>query len=172
MKINLRKFMAVALLSFGAMSINAQSQATDTINLTLDECLSIALSENPTIKVADMEIERVNYSKKEAISQLTPDISMTGSYSRTIKKQTMTMNGQSFQVGSDNSYSAGFSASMPLISVQLWKSIKLSNTQILINLEKARESRLSLINQVENAYFGLLYAQDALKVLVQNKERA
>lgn len=172
MKINLKNCMAIALLSFGALSMNAQNQATDTISLTLDECLSIALSENPTIKVADMEIERVDYSKKETIAQLFPDISFAGSYSRTIKKQTMAMNGQTFQVGSDNSYSAGFSASMPLISVQLWKSLKLSDSQILINVEKARESRLALINQVENAYYGLLYAQDALKVLLENRERA
>lgn len=171
MKINLKQCLIAVLLTMGVFTTNAQ-QVGDTINLTLDECLRIALNENPTIKVADMEIERVDYSKKETIAQLFPDIAFSGSYSRTIKKQTMTMNGQSFQVGSDNSYSAGFSASMPIISVQLWKSLNLSNDQILINVEKARESRLSLINQIENAYYGLLYAQDALKVLLENKERA
>lgn len=171
MKINLKQCLIAVLLVMGAHTANAQ-QATDTINLTLDECLRIALNENPTIKVADMEIERVDYSKKETIAQLFPDISFAGSYSRTIKKQTMSMNGQSIQIGSENSYSLGFSASMPIISVQLWKSLKLSDDQILINVEKARESRLSLINQVENAYYGLLYAQDALKVIEENKNRA
>ena len=119
-----------------------------------------------------MEINRVDYSKKETIAQLFPDISFAGSYSRTIKKQTMAMMGQTIQVGSDNSYSAGFSASLPIVAVQLWKSLKLSDDQILINIEKARESRISLINQVENAFYGLLYAQDALKVLEENKNRA
>ena len=170
MKINLKQCMMAALLSLGALSMNAQ--ASDTINLTLDECLRIALNENPTIKVADMEIERVDYSKKETIGQLFPEISFGGQYSRTIEKQAMAMNGQTFKVGSDNSYSVGFSASMPLISVQLWKSLKLSDNQILQNVEKARESRLSLINQVESAYYGLLYAQDALQVLKENRETA
>ncbi len=172
MKINLKQCAVAVLLAFGAFSINAQSQATDTISLNLDECIRIALNENPTIKVADMEIERVDYSKKETIAQLFPEISFAGSYSRTIKKQTMAMMGQTIQIGSDNSYSAGFSASLPIIAVQLWKSLKLSDDQILINVEKARESRLSLINQVENAYYGILYAQDALKVLKENKNRA
>ena len=170
MKINLKKWMAAALLVGGAFSLNAQ--ANDTISLSLDECIAIALNDNPTIKVADMEINRVDYSKKETIAQLFPDISFAGSYSRTIKKQTMAMMGQTIQVGSDNSYSAGFSASLPIVAVQLWKSLKLSDDQILINLEKARESRISLINQVENAFYGLLYAQDALKVLEENKNRA
>ena len=173
MKVNLKQCMIAALLSLGVLSMNAQNaQSGDTINLTLDECLRIALNENPTIKVADMEIERVDYSKKETIGQLFPEISFGGQYSRTIEKQAMAMNGQTFKVGSDNSYSVGFSASMPLISVQLWKSLKLSDNQILQNVEKARESRLSLINQVENAYYGLLYAQDALDVLVENRETA
>lgn len=172
MKINLKQYMMAALLALGILSMNAQSQASDTINLTLDECLRIALNENPTIKVADMEIERVDYSKKETIGQLFPEISFGGQYSRTIEKQAMAMNGQTFKVGSDNSYSVGFSASMPLVAVQLWKSLKLSDNQILQNVEKARESRLSLVNQVENAYYGLLYAQDALAVLKENRETA
>ena len=170
MKINLKKWMAAALLVAGAFSLNAQTN--DTISLSLDECIAIALNDNPTIKVADMEINRVDYSKKETIAQLFPDISFAGSYSRTIKKQTMAMMGQTIQIGSDNSYSAGFSASLPIVAVQLWKSLKLSDDQILINVEKARESRISLINQVENAFYGLLYAQDALKVLEENKNRA
>ena len=173
MKINLKQCMIAALLSLGVLGMNAQTtQGGDTISLTLDECLRIALNENPTIKVADMEIERVDYSKKETIGQLLPEINFGGQYSRTIEKQAMAMNGQTFKVGSDNSYSVGFSASLPIISVQLWKSLKLSDNQIAQNLEKARESRLSLVNQVENAYYGLLYAQDALNVLMENRETA
>ncbi len=171
MKINFKQCIATTIIAIGTFSLNAQTKG-DTLTLTLDECISIALSENPTIKVADMEIERVEYSKKETIGQLLPEISFGGQYSRTIEKQSMSMNGQTFKVGSDNSYSTGFSASLPIISVQLWKSLKLSNNQILQNIEKARESRLSLVNQVENAYYGLLYAQDALNVLVENRETA
>ena len=170
MKINLKQCLAVAILALGATSINAQSN--DTINLTLDECLRIALNENPTIKVADMEIQRVDYSKKETIGGLLPNISFGGQYSRTIEKQTMAMMGQTFKVGSDNSYSLGFSASLPIISVQLWQSLKLSSNQIEQNIEKARESRISLVNQVQNAYYGLLFAQDALDVLIENRETA
>lgn len=170
MKINLKQCLIVATIALGTTCINAQSN--DTINLTLDECLRIALNENPTIKVADMEIQRVDYSKKETIGGLLPNISFGGQYSRTIEKQTMAMMGQTFKVGSDNSYSLGFSASLPIVSVQLWQSLKLSNNQIEQNIEKARESRLSLVNQVQNAYYGLLFAQDALNVLLENREIA
>ena len=172
MKINLKQCLIATIFAVATMGVNAQTAGNDTINLTLEECISIALNENPTIKVADMEINRVDYSKKETIGQLLPDINFAGQYGRTIEKQTMAMMGQTFKVGSDNSYSLGFSASLPIVSVQLWQSLKLSNTQIKQNVEKARESRLSLVNQVENAFYGLLYAQDALSVLIENRETA
>lgn len=183
--------------------------SSDTLSLSLDRCISIALSDNPTIKVADMEIERVDYSKKEVIGQLLPSISFGASYNRTLAKQVTYMNMDAFKgmgssassgsestdenaessqqqqestskpsgnsgikMGLDNSYSVGFSASMPLIAPQLWKSLKLSDSQILQNVEAARQSRLSLINQVKTAYYTLLLAEDSYDVILESYENA
>ena len=55
---------------------------------------------------------------------------------------------------------------------QLWKSLKLSDNQILQNLETARASKLQLVNQVKNAYYALLLAQDSKKVLEENHATA
>ena len=60
--------------------------------LSLDKCITIALSDNPTIKVADMEIERTDYYNKEILGQLLPNISFNAQYSRTLAKQTMYLN--------------------------------------------------------------------------------
>lgn len=65
-------------------------------DLTLDDCLAIALNENPTIKVADMEIVKADYSKKETIGALLPSLSFDGTYNRTLKKQVMYMGLDSF----------------------------------------------------------------------------
>lgn len=192
-----RCFLAlVALLSLNAYS---QEHPADTLNLTLDECIRIALTDNPTIKVADMEIQRVDYSKKETLGQLLPSIAFGGSYNRTLAKQVTYFNTDAFKgmgsgggegetgndspsagpsansglkVGLDNMYSVGFSASMPLIAPQLWKSLKLSDSQILQNIELARASRLSLVNQVQNAYYSLQLALDAYQVIKKNLETA
>ncbi len=146
--------------------------------LTLDDCLRIALSENPTVKVADMEIERLDYSKKEVIGQLLPSIDFGANYNRMVAKQTMYMNMDAFgggaggdsdnnpdaeasqsrasgrgdggiKVGLDNSYSMGFTGSLPLIAPQLWKSLQISDAQILRSYEAARQSRQQLVNQVD-----------------------
>ena len=167
-----------AALSAVAITAAAQSAATaDTLILSADQCVTIALSTNPTIKVADMEITRVSYSKKLTVGQLLPSVSFDGTYSRALAIQTMYMdagdgNATAIKMGRDNTYSLGFSASMPLIAPQLWKTLKLNDAQIEENIEAARSSRLSLINQVKNAYYALLLGYDSYNVLIKNYETA
>ena len=59
--------------------------------ITLEQALEIALSENVSVKVADLEIKRTQYAKKGAYAALYPQIDLTGSYQRTIKRQVMYM---------------------------------------------------------------------------------
>src|SRR5574344_1994131 len=66
-------------------------QASDTTFLTLDQALQIALSENVSVKVADKEIERLDYAKKGTYASLFPQVNISGAYQRTIKKQVMYM---------------------------------------------------------------------------------
>lgn len=169
-----RKLLFAVLCS---CAIAAMGQtATDTLRLSLDDCIRIALNENPTIKVAEMEITKVDYSKKEVLGQLLPTVTFSGSYQRTLAKQTMYMDTEQgtakFRVGRDNAWNTGFNASMPLVMPTLWKSIKLNDTQILQNVEAARSSRLSLVNQVKNAYYALLLAVDSKKVIEENHATA
>ena len=183
------------MLAIAATAICCHAQ----LLLSLDDCLRIALDGNPTVKVADMEIERADYSKYETLASLLPQAAFTGTYNRTLAKQVMYMNmdlgslsgsteeggeeqaqsraggGNSsggIKVGLDNSYQVGFSASLPLIAPQLWASLKLSDSQILQSVEQARASRLSLVNEVKNAYYTLLLAIDSRKVIQQSYDMA
>ena len=74
-------------LSLAGASLNAQ-EATP---VTLEEAIRIALSDNASVKVADLEIERAGYARKGTYSALWPQINGTGSYQRTIRKQVMYM---------------------------------------------------------------------------------
>ena len=200
---------ALLALSLWPAILPAQTQPTQTLVLDLKTAIGIALNENPTIKVADMEIEKKDYSKKETIAGLFPRIDGSASYSRTIEKQTMYMDTEAFdisdmfapiyntigqlhpefqvpqlgvgssssgetgmKVGTDNTYSVGLSASLPIIAPQLWKSVQLSSADIEQAVESARSSRLSMVNQVEKAYFNLLLAQNSYEVIKMSYDNA
>ena len=78
---------------------------TSAVVITLEDALKIALSENVAVKVADKEIERSQYAKKGTYSSLFPQVSGSGSYQRTIKKQIMYMDSDS---GDDEEGGGGF----------------------------------------------------------------
>ena len=73
-------------------TILEEAEAAETpVIITLEQALEIALSENVSVKVADMEIQRTGYAKKGAYAALYPQIDASGAYQRTIKKQVMYM---------------------------------------------------------------------------------
>ena len=109
---NFRQIAMVAAGVLLSLQVHAQyaevpQQPDSTLILTLDDALKIALSENVSVKVADMEVKRQEYAKKGSYGALFPQISASGSFQRTIKKQVMYMGG-----GSSGSGSGGGMASM------------------------------------------------------------
>ncbi|WP_238943880.1 TolC family protein [Seramator thermalis] len=94
------KTIQIMMLVCGLLGLsNANAQQRDSLSIDLNTALEIALSENPNIKVADMEITKKQYAKKSAYGALLPEINLIGQYQRTIKKQTMYLDGGFF--GSD-----------------------------------------------------------------------
>lgn len=171
MKFLLKLFPLLSVMSLAVFESNAE-----TLSLTREECIEIALKDNPTVKVADMEVKKVNYAKKETLASVFPSIDFSGAYQRSIELQTIRMNmggeSQKLKMGSDNTWNMGFSASLPLIAPTLWKAISISDTQILANLESARASRLDLINNVNKAYYALMLAVASYDVVKQNYDIA
>lgn len=161
----------VTPLLMGAMGTNP-----DSIPISREECIDIALSQSPTIRIADLEVKRVNYSKRETVGNLLPQIGFSLSYQRSIELQTIRMNmggqSQKLKMGSDNTWNTGFSLSLPIIAPTLWKAISISDTQIAQNLESARSSRLELVNQVNKAYYALMLAISSKDVIKQNYDIA
>ena len=158
-------FLGLITLTFAAVAQNTEQTA---LTLTLEQALQIALSESPTIKVAEQEIEIKRYAKQETYSSLYPRFDATAQYQRVLAKQTMSMDfggqTQTIKVGSDNSFNGGVTGSMPVINAQLWESLKVSVADVMLAIEKARSSQIDMIEQVSQAYFSVLLAKESLVV--------
>ncbi len=88
-------FMAVAL--FAGAAVHAQNAGKNAVlKLTLDDALSIALSDNPTIKVAEQQIEVKKISKDEAWQSLLPSADFSGTVQYTVLAAVMKLNGMEF----------------------------------------------------------------------------
>ena len=135
-------------------------QAQDSVHIDLNKALEIALSESPSMRIADRNVQIKQVYKKEQIVSLFPDVSIASNYNRTLLKQTMNI-----KVGRDNTYSVGANLSLPIVSFPLWSSLKLSSMDIDMALESARSSKIELVNQVKQAYYTYLLAKQSHEVL-------
>jgi outer membrane protein TolC len=170
-----KKVLLTMAILLPSIVLNAQ----DTLRVSLSKALEIAMSKSPMIKVADKEIERVDYSKKEKFAALYPTVSAAGSYQRALKKQRMFFsfpgapdNPDGIEVGQDNTFNAGLSASMPLVSPTLWASLQMTELDSKLVLESARSSKIALINQVSKAYYGILLTQDQYNVFKRSLQNS
>ena len=165
--------LSVALLVPQKASAQAQQ---DSVVLDLDQVIAIALTDNPSIKVADKTIETKKYAKKEAITGLFPTASLSATGTKNIEVATMAMamGDQVIKVkmGRPYNYSGSISAALPLFVPQLWKSISLSEEQVQLAVEQARESKINTLAQVKKAYYSLMLARDSYDALLKAQQTA
>lgn len=155
--------------------------------LSLEDALKIAMSENVTVKIADKEITRTQYAKKGSYAALYPQVNASLGYQYTIEFQKMFMSGAASKLmptdttksgdggitfGYRNNWSAGVTATMPLVNAQLWESLKISADEVELSIEKARGSRLNMITEVKDAFYAVLWARDANAVYERVYENA
>ena len=77
----------LAFPAFAQYQDAAPNEEAGKVVLTLEDALKIALSENTSVKVADMEIQRQEYARKGSYGALLPQVSASGMYSYALKKQ-------------------------------------------------------------------------------------
>lgn len=138
-----------------------------TVDLNLQKAIEIALAENPTIKIADKNIRLKEIADKEAWQSLLPTVSSQLALQHSIKVAAIkTPNGE-FKMGKDGTTTAtgGITLSLPIYAPAVYQNMKLTKDDILLAQEKARSSRLSLVNQVTKAYYAALLAKDSRDVI-------
>lgn len=163
----------MALLTLFAFTANAQ-EAAPTMHLTLDKAIELALSENPTMKVAEKEIELKEVSKTEAWQNLLPTVSLTGSVTYNIKVAEIKTSMGSFKMGMDdsNTWNGALQVSLPLYAPAVYQTMSLTKSDLQLAVEKSRGSKIDLVNQVTKAYYQLMLAQDSYNVLNENYKLA
>ena len=173
MKLKMRLTTVLALMMFFAFGANAQ-EAAPTMHLTLDKAIELALSENPTMKVAEKEIELKEVSKTEAWQNLLPTVSINGTVTYNIKVAEMKTSMGSFKMGMDdsNTWNGALQVSLPLYAPAVYQTMNLTKSDLQLAVEKSRGSKIDLVNQVTKAYYQLMLAQDSYNVLNENYKLA
>lgn len=163
---------AVSILLAGGY-MQAQ-EVKDTLTLNLDKALEIALSDNPTLKVAEDEIALKKVTHKETWQNLLPEASLSGSMSHTITAPQFSIGDEVIKMGKDkaNTATGALNISLPLFAPAVYRAMSMTKTDIELAVEKSRASKQDLVNQVTKAYYQLMLTQDSYEVLQKSYKLA
>ena len=127
----MKRTILTLLLLLGTFAARAQ------LRLTLDDALRLALSENPTIRMAEMEVERYDYVMRQTWGALLPQVSVSGQLNHNFIVQQMS---KGFSLGNDpyTTVSGAVDASLPLFAPQVYRMLRLNAAQMASAVEAAK----------------------------------
>lgn len=178
---NFKKIVAVAIFlpltsgAFAQTDVFVNEFAGEQLVLTLETALQLALDQNLTVKIADQEINRVDWLKKENWYALLPAVNGGGQYTNNVLKPVFFSDffpGGKMEVGSTHSYAITGTLQVPLLSIPLFKNIELSEIELKSALESLRNTKIELVAQVKNSFYGILMMEESLKVLEESYNNA
>lgn len=168
-------FLIAAAFVLG-QTVCAQDAGTDNVlRVSLDDALRIALSDNPTIKIAQQQIEVKKVSNKEAWQALLPTADFGGTVQYTLLAPMISLGDfGKHKMGIDNTstWSGQFQVSLPLFAPTIYATMNLTKSDLENAVEQSRSSKLDLMNQVTKAYYQLMLAQDGYDALFSSFEQA
>jgi len=158
-------------------SLALGQQKPDTLHLTVKQAVDLAIQQNLMHKVTELELQKKQEKVKEYMAALYPNIKASASYTRNLKLPVIFMPegspfGSTLTIGSDNSYSASISASMPLFVYNVFESIRLGQKDVEISQEKLRESKINLAANIKTTYYNVLLLRRTRDVINQSYQNA
>ena len=168
LKYNKSRQLLVTAIVLGLMS--AQTAFAAAVEINLDKAIEMALKTNPTVKISEAESSVAKAQKDEAKASRWLSIDYSHSASRGGYYDPNPL--LSSQSGPDNSFSNGFTASIPL-----YTGGKLSGTieQAVQNYKSSEygvdESYQAVKLSATNGYYGVLQAIDTVKLSKDSVER-
>ncbi|HDP74659.1 MAG TPA: TolC family protein [Bacteroidales bacterium] len=158
-------------------SLALGQQKPDTLLLTVKQAVDLAIQQNLMQKVTELELQKKQEKVKEYMAALYPTIKASASYTRNLKLPVIFMPagspfGPTLKIGSDNSYTGAFSASMPIFIYNVFESIKLGRKDVEISAEKVRENKINLAANIKTTYYNVLLLRKTRDVINQSYQNA
>ncbi len=174
----MKQALIFSLTFFAILSLKAQS---DTLYLTHDRALEMALKSNPTISIARLEKARAEANLSQNRGNLLPSLNASGAYTRNLKKQVIFFPEEmaplfggvtALEVGNDNSYMGGFQFAMPLYNPAIYAGIDAARKELNIAHENFRSQTIELSFNVQNAWYNLLLAKESKEIIQYSYDNA
>ncbi len=145
--------------------------------LDLESAIAMAREKNPGLQISALEVDRAGIAIDAARGNFLPSLNAQAGYNRNIKKPVIFLPpgspfGDVLEIGSDNSYSAAFAASVPVYNPALNAQLQAARVEKELAGEQYRASRIELNYFVQSAFFDALLAKESMEVMRLSHQQA
>lgn len=137
----------------------------ETWDLTVEQAVERAIVENRDLNIAREKLIQLAGQKNEAMSTGLPHLTGLASYQRNHRKAKMSINGQTFSIGSTNTYNAGAD-----LTQLLWdggkviKAVKAAKTEQSKGEQDVLSTKNDIIYSTRSTYYNILYVDKIIGV--------
>lgn len=173
-----KNILFLLLICFTLSSKLFPQETKDTLSLTLNQAITIALEKSWDIQIANEDVKKAEEQISEAYANAFPRLEFTGRYVRNIKSPVLFIPANTpfnesdqtliFELGSKNSYDLGLSVSQVIYNQKVNTAIQIANEYSNYSKFGEKSTRQQIINSVKKAFYNVLLMQELLTVSNQN----
>ncbi|CAN5381625.1 efflux RND transporter permease subunit [soil metagenome] len=176
---------AVTVILAGMFSSNP-TQAQDTLKLTVNDALAIAMENNAAIRIAKLEPLKQMARQKEALSYRLPQVNGFGNYFRNMQIPVIFFPSLSadpstgelvfgplapVKIGSSHSVAAGANASFDLINLETSANVKLASLNTEVSRKQVHVSKQQVAYEIKKTYNDILFIKSQREVVEKSMNR-
>ena len=163
----------LAVIYMVSITSQVSAQNSDTVQLTLERTVRMALENNETYLIAQLDTGKAKSQIKEAISGALPRLNLNTLVTRNWSLPEFNFGGQTFKAGTDNVLNFGMDFEQPIYSGGKLRA-GLKAARFVEDLAHATSDRIrqNVILNVHQAYYAVLLADELLGVSQASHDRA
>lgn len=163
----MNKIIAVFILFLAAGIAYSQNVKT----LTLYDAINLAKRNNPDYVIARLDKLKAERKVSEVYSEnLVPTITLNSRYTRSFKKQTISIFGETFEIGSDNSINTTIDVSepIPFLGTPVMNGIKIAEYYERIQDENLSHVETRVKSDVKKSFYNVLLLKEVIELNEQS----
>jgi len=160
-----------AVLLFLVFSISVFAQQ----KLTIGEAILLAKKNNSEYIIAKLDKFKADRKVSEVYSEnLVPTVTLSSRYIRSFKKQTISIFGQVFELGSDNSLTTTLDVSepIPVLGTPVFNGIRIAQYYSSLQEESVKQVETKIKADVTKAFYNVLLLKEVVDLNKQSIENA
>lgn len=172
--IRFRKIILSTAVSLLLVTADANSQ-TGKVIMSADDAIAVAMRNNAELEKAKLDELKAATKVSEVYSEnLVPTADLRVLYTRSFKKQVITIFGETFEVGSDNAVvtSLNVTEPIPILGTPVFSGIRIAEYYEGVQKENVKRVEAEIKNNVRKAYYGVLLSEAVHELNLQTQRNA